>query len=87
MENIVKILNETGIHARPASLLVKKASEFKSDIKIIYNNANVNAKSIMNVMSLGLKKDAEIKIITEGPDENEAMEALVNLIESKFGEN
>lgn len=86
MEKIVKILNESGLHARPAALLVKTASKFKSDIKIEFNDNVLNAKSIMNIMSMGLKKDDEIKIIVDGSDAKEAMEALVNLIESKFSE-
>ncbi|QIB27223.1 HPr family phosphocarrier protein [Caloranaerobacter azorensis] len=86
MEKTVKILNESGLHARPASVFVKTASQFKSDIKIEFNGNILNAKSIMNLMSLGLKKDDEIKLIIDGPDAEEAMEALVKLIESKFNE-
>ncbi|MDK2918141.1 MAG: phosphocarrier protein HPr [Candidatus Petromonas sp.] len=86
MEKTVKILNESGLHARPAALLVKTASQFKSDIKIEFNGIAANAKSIMNVMSMGLKKDDEIKLVIEGPDAEEAMKALVELIESKFNE-
>ncbi|SHH59343.1 phosphocarrier protein [Caloranaerobacter azorensis DSM 13643] len=86
MEKTVKILNESGLHARPASVFVKTASQFKSDIKIKFNGNILNAKSIMNLMSLGLKKDDEIKLIIDGPDAEEAMEALVKLIESKFNE-
>ncbi|KGG80358.1 phosphocarrier protein HPr [Caloranaerobacter azorensis H53214] len=86
MERTVKILNESGLHARPASVFVKTASQFKSDIKIEFNGNILNAKSIMNLMSLGLKKDDEIKLIIDGPDAEEAMEALVKLIESKFNE-
>ncbi|RKD23634.1 phosphocarrier protein [Caminicella sporogenes DSM 14501] len=86
MERTVKILNESGLHARPAALLVKTASQFKSDIKIEFNGNTLNAKSIMNVMSMGLRKDDEIKLIIDGPDAEEAMKALVELIESKFNE-
>lgn len=86
MEKIVKILNESGLHARPASLLVKEASKFKSDIKIEFNEAILNAKSIMNIMSLGLKKDDEIKLIVNGIDEEEALNSLIKLFESKFNE-
>jgi len=86
MEVIVKILNEQGLHARPASIFVKQAGKFKSTVTIVHGNEVANAKSIINIMSLGLKKDEEIKIITEGTDEKEAMETLVSLVESKFGE-
>lgn len=86
MEKVVKILNESGLHARPAGTLVKTASQFQSDIKIEYNNSVINAKSIMNIMSLGLKKGDEIKLIVNGLDEKEAIDELISLIESKFGE-
>lgn len=86
MDKTVKILNETGLHARPAALIVKEASKFKSDIKIEHKTKIVNAKSIMNIMGLGLGSGEEVKIIASGPDEDEAVEALARLIESKFGE-
>lgn len=86
METIVKILNEQGLHARPASIFVKTASKFKSTVSIVHGNEVANAKSIINIMSLGLKKGEEIKIIAEGTDEKEVMEALISLVENKFGE-
>lgn len=86
MEIIVKILNEQGLHARPASIFVKTANKFKSSVTIVHGNDTANAKSIINIMSLGLSKDEEIKIIAEGADEKEAIDALKSLVESKFGE-
>jgi len=86
MEKIVKILNQQGLHARPASIFVKTANKFKASVSIEHGNGVANAKSIINIMGLGLKKGEEIKIITEGTDEKEAMDALVGLVESKFGE-
>lgn len=86
MEKTVKILNQSGLHARPAGMIVKTVSKFKSDINIILNGSSYNAKSIMNIMCLGLSKGAEFTISTSGEDEKEAMEALVSLVESKFGE-
>ncbi|MBU3160353.1 HPr family phosphocarrier protein [Clostridium frigoris] len=86
MEKTVKILNEQGLHARPASIFVKTASKFKSTVSIVHGTGVANAKSIINIMSLGLKKDEEIKIVTEGADEKEAMAALLSLVENKFGE-
>ena len=62
MEKIVQILNEQGVHARPASIFAKTASKFKSTISIVQGNRVANAKSIINIMSLGLKKDEEIKL-------------------------
>lgn len=86
METTVNILNQQGLHARPASVFSKTAGKFKSTISIVHSSGTANAKSIINIMSLGLKKGEEIKIITQGADEKEAMEALISLIESKFGE-
>ncbi|QXM05345.1 HPr family phosphocarrier protein [Crassaminicella indica] len=86
MEKIVKILNDSGMHARPAGAFVKKANEFSSDINIEVNGKAVNAKSIMNLLSLGLKKDDEIKIVANGDDAAAAVEALADLVNSKFGE-
>ncbi len=86
MEKLVKILNESGLHARPAAIFVKTASGFKSEIKIEVKGNYLNGKSIMNVLSLGAKKGDEIKIIANGPDEDEAVQSLAQLIESKFGE-
>lgn len=78
----VKISNSTGLHARPATLLVKKASSFKSDISIESNGKKVNAKSLIGILSLGATKDTEINVITSGEDEVEAINELVKLIET-----
>ncbi|WP_042353850.1 phosphocarrier protein HPr [Bacillus rubiinfantis] len=70
------IIDETGIHARPATLLVQTAGKFNADINLEYNGKKVNLKSIMGVMSLGIPKGAEIKISAEGNDADEAIKAL-----------
>ncbi|ATD30761.1 phosphocarrier protein HPr [Macrococcoides bohemicum] len=74
------IIDETGIHARPATMLVQTASKFESDIQLEYNAKKVNLKSIMGVMSLGVGKDAEITIYAEGSDEKEAIEAITDIL-------
>lgn len=86
MEKTVKILNESGLHARPAGIFVKTANTFKSEVDIEFNGSTFNAKSIMILMSMGLRKDDEIKIIANGPDEEAAVNTLAKLIENKFGE-
>ncbi|CAH2212684.1 phosphocarrier protein HPr [Tepidibacter aestuarii] len=86
MERKVTIKNESGIHARPAALLVKKASEFESKVEIDFNGKKVNAKSIMGIMSLGASKGSEITVITDGSDEDKAVNAVAELIEGGFGE-
>jgi phosphocarrier protein len=75
------IINDTGLHARPATLVVSSASKFKSDIKIQKKEKIVNAKSIMGLLSLGIMKNEEITIIAEGVDEVEAINTLKALVE------
>lgn len=79
-EVIVK--NSTGLHARPATLLVKKASAFKSDISLEYNGKKANVKSLIGVLSLGVSKDANVKVIASGDDEDLAAEEIAKLIEN-----
>ncbi|AKG73643.1 phosphocarrier protein HPr [Salinicoccus halodurans] len=78
------ITDETGIHARPATILVQTASKFDSDIQLEYNAKKVNLKSIMGVMSLGVGKDSEVTVYAEGKDEEEALEAITETL-SKEG--
>lgn len=82
----VTIKNKTGIHARPASIFVKTAAGFKSDITIYKGASKASAKSLINILALGLAKDAELEITASGEDEKEAVQTLVDLINSKFGE-
>lgn len=70
------ITAETGIHARPATLLVQTASKFASDINLEYKGKSVNLKSIMGVMSLGVGQGADVTITAEGEDEQEAITAI-----------
>lgn len=71
-----KVIAETGIHARPATLLVQTASKFNSDVSLSYEDKSVNLKSIMGVMSLGVGQNAEVTISADGDDEKEAMDAI-----------
>ncbi|MBG9980906.1 phosphocarrier protein HPr [Facklamia sp. DSM 111018] len=71
-----RIIAETGIHARPATLLVQSASKFSSEINLEYKGKSVNLKSIMGVMSLGVGQGADVTITAEGADEKEAIEAV-----------
>ena len=83
MESIkVKISNNTGLNARPATLLVKKASSFACDVSVEANGKKVNAKSLIGILSLGATKDTEVTIITSGKDEVEAANELAKLIET-----
>lgn len=85
-KQLVEVNNETGIHARPASMLVEEANKFDSDVAIIKDDKEVSAKSIMGIMSLGVNQSTEITVKAEGSDEEDAVAALVDLIEDGFGE-
>ncbi|QWQ39481.1 phosphocarrier protein HPr [Gemella sp. zg-570] len=71
-----KIVDETGIHARPATLLVQAASKFESNIELEFKGRRVNLKSIMGVMSLGVAKDAVVTIYADGSDEEVALNTI-----------
>ena len=86
VEKTVTVQNRAGIHARPAALLVQKCKDFKSSIYLEKNGDRINAKSIMGIITLGAGYGTELKIIAEGEDEQESVDALVKLFESKFDE-
>ncbi len=81
-----EIINKLGLHARAAAKLTQVAGRFKSDIWLSRNGQRVNAKSIMGVMMLAASKGSSISIETSGEDENEALQALVDLIGNYFEE-
>jgi len=83
MERKLIIKNETGLHARPAAMFVKEATQFESNIEIKANGKSGNGKSIMSVMSLGITKDTEITLKAIGQDESEALKALESFIEKQ----
>lgn len=70
------ITAETGVHARPATMLVQTASKFNSDINLEYSGKTVNLKSIMGVMSLGVGQNADVTITADGDDASDAMTAI-----------
>lgn len=81
---VVTVNSEVGLHARPASLFVKKANEFSSSITVQKGEREVDAKRLLGVMSLGVKKGESITITAVGDDEQEAIDALEQLVESNF---
>lgn len=83
----VIIVNKLGLHARPAHNFAKAASAFKSKITIDNGKRTGSGKSVINLIALGLTQGTEITISAEGEDEREAVNALVDLINSKFGED
>lgn len=87
VEKIYTVTAETGIHARPATVLVQSASKYNADVSLEYNGKNVNLKSIMGVMSLGIPQGSHIKIIAAGADEDEALIGIEEtLIREGLGE-
>ena len=82
----VKVQNQVGLHARPATFFIQKANEFKSSIWVEKDERRVNAKSLLGVLSLGIMGGTDIKIMAGGSDEEEAVNALVELVESGFAE-
>ena len=78
------IKDELGIHARPAGLLVQKAKEFESDIKISVNEKSASARSIIGIMSLGVKCGSEITVTASGPDENDAAMAIESFLKENL---
>ena len=81
------IQNEQGFHVRPAQLFVDAANKFQSDIKVSNESGyEVDGKSILGLMTMGLAKGAVLNIQAEGPDEEAAVLALEELVNSKFGE-
>lgn len=82
----VMVKNQVGLHARPATFFIQKANEFKSSIWIEKEERRVNAKSLLGILSLGIVGGTTIKVIADGSDEQAAVDALVNLVDSGFSD-
>lgn len=82
VEREIIIKNKTGLHARPAAILVQKANKYHSDIFLEKGDDKINAKSIMGVMMLAAAEGSTIKVIASGEDEQEAVEKIAKLLES-----
>src|SRR5215470_10283427 len=82
----VEIVNKLGLHARASAKLTQLAAKYQCDVAMVRNGRRVNAKSIMGVMMLAAGKGTKVTLETDGPDEDEAMSALVALINDYFGE-
>jgi len=86
IEQEIEIINKLGLHARASAKLTQLAAKFKSEVWMTRNKRRVNAKSIMGVMMLAAGNGSKVILETDGPDEKECFDALVELINNKFGE-
>lgn len=86
-EQTLEITNKIGLHARPAALLVKTAALFKSDIALVKGDKNVSVKSMLAIMSAGIKAGDTITVRASGEDEAEALKAVIALIQADFQES
>ncbi|HMA00957.1 MAG TPA: HPr family phosphocarrier protein [Gemmatimonadaceae bacterium] len=85
-ERTIEIVNKNGLHARPAAEIVKLSAKFKSDITIVRDDLEVNGKSIMGVMMLAAEFGSNILVRANGPDAEQAVDAIADLVAAKFGE-
>jgi len=86
VEREVRIVNRNGLHARPAAEIVKAAARFKAEITLRRDDMEVNGKSIMGVMMLAAEFGSTLSVRASGPDAEQAVEALAELVASRFGE-
>ncbi len=86
IEKEVKIINDAGLHTRPAATIVKLASKFKSDFYIIRDGMKINGKSIIGVMTLAAEKGSTLKLQFDGEDEEEAARTIVDYFNRGFDE-
>ena len=82
----VEVLNQVGLHARPATFFIQKANTFKASVWIEKDDRKVNAKSLLGVLSLGIAKGMVVTLIADGSDENEAVNGLVELVQTGLAE-
>ncbi|GMO51117.1 MAG: HPr family phosphocarrier protein [Treponemataceae bacterium] len=87
IEKIITVRNRAGIHARPAALIAQTSNKFKSEIMIEKEGLTINAKSIMGVITMAAGYNMRLTIRAAGPDEADAVDALISLFENKFEED
>jgi len=84
VKDTVVVIDKIGFHARTASLFAKKAGEFESKVQVSFNDKTVNGKSMLGIMTLGVKSETAVEITVDGQDEKQALGALVDLIDNNF---
>ena len=83
----IKIVNKLGMHARPATMIVKAASKYRSEFKIIKSDMEINGRSIMGVMTLAAEFGSELELVADGVDEEFLIKQIAKMFEDKFGED
>ena len=86
IEKTVEIKNRLGLHARPAAMLVQTVAKFKSKVKILKGDQEVDGKSIMGIMTLAAAHGTNLRFIVDGEDEEQAIKEVEKLVETGFGE-
>lgn len=86
VEQVVTVINKTGIHARPAAVIVKTAKQYQSAVSFDINGTTFDAKNLMKIVAAGITHGTNVKIICDGSDEANAVKELKELFESGFGE-
>jgi phosphocarrier protein len=82
-EQLLKVTSESGVHARPATMLINKASQYSSDLTIESNGKHANLKSIMGVMAMGIQQGAVVKVTARGSDEEDALTGIAEVFISE----
>lgn len=82
----IKVTNRTGLHLKPAGLLCNEAIKYKASVSFQFGTTNVNAKSVLSVLAACVKSGDEIEFMCDGPDEAEALAAVVAVVRNNFGE-
>lgn len=87
IEKVYTVSNRLGLHARPASMFVKTTSRFSSHVKIVKDGQEIDGKSIMGILMLAAGPGTELKIVAEGPDENDVISSLDDLFHRRFDDD
>jgi phosphocarrier protein len=85
-EKLVTVTNPLGVHARPSAMIVQTASKFKAEVWLIKDGNEVNAKSMLGVMTLAAEMGSVVTVRAKGSDEEKAVEAIIRIFEMRFGE-
>lgn len=86
IKKTIKIVNKLGMHARPATMIVKAASKYRSDFKIVKSDMEINGRSIMGVMTLAAEFGSELELVADGVDEEVLIKEIAQMFADKFGE-